>query len=91
MVDEIRVEREGAFELGNAGIMPALPEQGPSKSRVRQRQPRIELNRCLRALILWTGLKPFVRSKDRLNEMSDAQPAYRAVASGGSIGQRLRS
>src|ERR1700730_10104542 len=43
MVDEIRVEREGAFELGNAGIMPALPVQGPSKSRVRQRQPRVEL------------------------------------------------
>jgi MFS family permease len=28
----------------------------------------------LAALILWTGLKPFVRSKDRLNEMSGAQP-----------------
>jgi MFS family permease len=29
----------------------------------------------LAALILWTGLKPFVRSKDRLNEMSGAQKA----------------
>jgi MFS family permease len=27
----------------------------------------------LAALILWTGLKPFVRSKDRLNEMSGAR------------------
>jgi MFS family permease len=29
----------------------------------------------LAALILWAGLKPFVRSKERLNEMSGARPA----------------
>ena len=29
----------------------------------------------LAALILWAGLRPFVRSKDRLNKMSGAQTA----------------
>jgi MFS family permease len=29
----------------------------------------------LAALILWAGLRPFVRSKDRLNKFSSAQPA----------------
>ena len=30
----------------------------------------------LAALILWAGLRPFVRSKDRLNKMSDAQSSF---------------
>src|SRR5882724_11762202 len=48
MVDEIRIEREGALELGDGGIVLALEKQDMSKLSASLRQAGVEVHRRLR-------------------------------------------